>query len=171
MNAVFRRLLQTIGRNKIKIMERKELSEFVNEIMTNKMYWELNNEEIVDKYLSLNSSSMNEYLKSQIDEHCQMVQRGAKPLSLLSHQERYYDEIIEIIKSYNLYYSSELNSDGWRTVYIYKNKTIRFLIPELAQKPESASEHALIGLLLGYNIDSVCDFILDKCKLDEPNIM
>ena len=47
---------------------------------------------------------MNEYLKSQIEEHCQMVQRGAKPLSLLPHQERYYDEIVSIINKHNLHY-------------------------------------------------------------------
>jgi len=114
---------------------------------------------------------MNERLKSQITEHCQMVARGAKPLSFLPHQERYYDEIVSIIKENNLHYSSEILSDGWRVIYIYKNKTVRFLIPELPQKPTKPNEHALLGLLLGYDINSICDYILDKCELEEPNLM
>lgn len=113
---------------------------------------------------------MNDTLKTQIGEHCQMVQRGAKPMSLLPHQERYYDEIIEIIKSHDLFYSSEMISDGWRVVYIYKNKTVRYLIPELPMNPEKPTEHALIGFLLGYDINSICDYITDKCQLEEPNL-
>ncbi len=113
---------------------------------------------------------MNEYLKSQIEEHCQMVQRGVKPLSLLPHQERYYDEIVSIINEHRLYYSSELNSEGWRTIYIYKNKTLRYLIAEMPMKPETPSEHALIGYLLGYDTNSICDYILKNCKLEEPNL-
>ena len=114
---------------------------------------------------------MNEYLKSQIEEHCQMVQRGAKPLSLLPHQERYYDEIVSIINKHKLYYSSELNGEGWRTIYIYKNKALRYLIAEMPVKPETPSEHALIGYLLGYSTDSICDYILQHCQLEEPNLM
>lgn len=113
---------------------------------------------------------MNEYLKAQIEEHCQMVARGVKPLSLLPHQERYYNEIIEIIKANNLHYSSEIISDGWRTIYIYKNKTLRYLIEEMPMKPEKPSEHALIGYLLGYDTNSICDYILKKCELKEPNL-
>ncbi len=113
---------------------------------------------------------MNEYLKSQITEHCQMVERGAKPLSIISHQEKYYDEVISVIKNHKLFYSSEIISDGWRVVYIYKNKIIRFLIPELPQTPTRPSEHTLLGLLLGYDINSVCDFIIKNCELEEPNI-
>ena len=113
----------------------------------------------------------NEYLESQIEEHCQMVQRGAKPLSLLPHQERYYDEVVRIINKYGLYYSSELNSEGWRTIYIYKNKTLKYLIAELPIKPEKPSEHALIGYLLGYDTNSICDYILGNCELEEPNFI
>lgn len=114
---------------------------------------------------------MNESLKSQITEHCQMVARGVKPLSLLPHQEKYFDEVISIIKVNKLHYSSEILSDGWRVIYIYKNKTIRFLIPELPQKPTKPSEHALLGLLLGYDINSICDYILHECELHEPNLI
>jgi len=114
---------------------------------------------------------MNEYLKAQIEEHCQLVQRGTKPLSLLPHQERYYDEIVSIIKKYELHYSSELNGEGWRTIYIYKNKALRYLIAGMPMKPEKPSEHALIGYLLGYDTDSICDYILQKCELEEPNLI
>jgi hypothetical protein len=114
---------------------------------------------------------MNETLKIQITEHCQMVQRGVKPLSFIPHQERYYDEIVKIIKNHSLFWSSEILSEGWRTIYIYKNKTIRYLIPELPELPEKPSEHALIGYLLGYDTNSICDFILNNCKLKEPNII
>lgn len=114
---------------------------------------------------------MNKDLKCQITEHCQMVARGVKSLSLLPYQERYYDAIVKIIKENKLYYSSEIISDGWRVVYIYKNKTVRFLIPELPQEPTKPSEHALLGLLLGYDINSICDYILEKCELDEPNLI
>ena len=114
---------------------------------------------------------MNEYLKAQIEEHCQLVKRGVKPLSLLPHQERYYDEIVSIVKENNLHYSSEIISDGWRTIYIYKNKALRYLIAEMPTKPEKPSEHALIGYLLGYDTDSICDYILDKCELSEPNLI
>ena len=114
---------------------------------------------------------MNEFLTAQIEEHCQMVQRGVKPLSLLPHQERYYDEIVSIIKKYELHYSSELNGEGWRTIYIYKNKALRYLIAEMPMKPEKPSEHALIGYLLGYDTNSICDYILLKCELEEPNLI
>ena len=114
---------------------------------------------------------MNETLRTQIDEHCKMVSRGVKSLSILAHQEKYYDDVVNIIKEANLYYSSEIISDGWRVIYIYKNKTIRFLVPELPQSPTKPSEHALLGLLFGYDINSICDYILDKCELDEPNLI
>jgi len=114
---------------------------------------------------------MNETLRTQVEDYCQMVQRGTKPLSLLPHQERYYDEIVEIIKTHKLYYSSEIISEGWRTIFIYKNRAIRFLIPELPQEPKTVSEHALLGYLLGYDTDSICNYILDKCELEEPNLI
>lgn len=114
---------------------------------------------------------MNDYLRAQIEEHCQMVQRGAKPLSLLPHQERYYDEIVEIIKDYKLHWSSETHGNGWRTVYIYKYKALKYLIAEMPNKPEKLSEHALIGYLLGYDTNSICSYILKHCKLEEPNLM
>lgn len=114
---------------------------------------------------------MNETLRTQIEEHCQMVQRGVKPMSFLPHQERYYDEIIDIIKSHDLNYSSEIISEGWRTIYIYKNKKVRFIIAELSREPKTISEHTLIGFLLGYDINSICDYISQHCPLEEPNLM
>lgn len=113
---------------------------------------------------------MNEYLKSQIEEHCQMVQRGAKPLSILPHQERYYDEIVDIIKEYKLHYSSEYLYQDWCTIYIYKNQTLKYLIPELPTNPKTPSEHALLGYVLGYDTESICYYILQNCKLKIKSI-
>jgi hypothetical protein len=114
---------------------------------------------------------MNETLRTQIEEHCQMVQRGAKPLSFLPHQEKYIDEIMAIIKSHDLHCYSEILSEGWRTIYIFKNKKVRFIIAELPREPKTILDHTLIGLLLGYGIDSICDYISQHCPLDEPNLM
>jgi len=112
-----------------------------------------------------NNNNMNEALRTRIDEHCQMVKCGVKPLSLLTYQARYHEEVINIIKDYDLYYSSEPNGKGWLTIYIYKNKAIGFLIPELPKTPKKPIEHALVGLFLGYGIDSICEFIFKKYNL------
>jgi len=107
---------------------------------------------------------MNEYLNAQIEEHCQMVERGAKPLSFLPFQKRYYNEIIKIIQAHGLYYSTEFKEKEWVTIYFYKNEMIKYLIPDLPSKPKTPIDHMLIGLLLGYDINSICDYIFKKRK-------
>ena len=107
---------------------------------------------------------MNEPLKSQITEHCQMIQRGVKPMSFLPIQSRYKHEAIEIINNNNLLFYFEWLYQGWDTVYIFKNSILMKLIKEIPNNPQTASEHALIGYLCGYNTDSICEFIKENCK-------
>jgi hypothetical protein len=100
---------------------------------------------------------MNDYLKAQIQEHCYMVERG-KPMSILSYQERYHNELAEIVKEAGLLVKCVIDKE-WGVAYIFKNPALRYVIEELPCEPETASEHYLLGALCGYDNNSICDFI------------
>jgi hypothetical protein len=103
--------------------------------------------------------NLNDYLKAQIQEQCTLVQRGVKPLSMLSYQERYHNEVVELVKESKLHFKTETNSKGWGVLYIYRNEHLAMVINELPKEAKTASEHYLLGALFGYDTDSICDFI------------
>jgi len=106
---------------------------------------------------------MNEYLLAQITEHCQMVKRGAKPMSLLPIQNKYNRKATELVMGTGLYYTLEVLNKDWSTIYIYKNKIIDDIIDDLPEIPTTAADHVLLGFLLGYDIESICEYIEKHC--------
>ena len=105
---------------------------------------------------------MNDYLRAQINENCQAVKNGAKAVSFLSCQTRYKKEAQEIVDEHELFCEFEKNANGWYVIYIFKNETLKIIIAELPAKPQTPSEHALLGFLCGYDIDSICKFVREK---------
>lgn len=115
---------------------------------------------------------MNETLKTQIEEHCQMVQRGAKPCSLLTIKTEYNHSLVDrIYDEYNLHAISKRSNETFSELWIFKNNSLRFIIDLLPDEPTTPLDHALLGYLFGYDTDSICDYILKHCQLNEPNLM
>lgn len=108
---------------------------------------------------------MNDSLDSQIREHCFLVNSGAKPVSLLLLQGRYYAEVGELIEKYKLKYHFEPLEDEWFTVWIYKKPILKDIISRLKTEPETALDHFILGCLFGYSIEEICNYI-KKLKRD-----
>ncbi len=109
---------------------------------------------------------MNESLKMQLELTCNLIQKGVKPMSFFPIQKRYKKEVINMISPLtDLYFHFEKLSNDWLAVYVYKNNIVKYLIKKLPEEPKTASEHAYLGLLLGYDIDSICKYISENCKL------
>ena len=103
---------------------------------------------------------MNENLKYEILLNCQLINRGVKSASIIPFQERYLSEVIEIIKKEPLYYLLEPQStDGWRNIWIYKNPALKIIIESLPECPETPSDHFILGVIFGYSIDSILEYI------------
>jgi len=102
---------------------------------------------------------MNDFLRGQIAEHCYLVQRG-KPVSVLAYQERYHNEVVELVKEFKLEFKTTTNSKGWGELYIYKNPVLAYVIDELPKEPKTPAEHYLLGALFGYDTNSICEFIV-----------
>lgn len=105
---------------------------------------------------------INDYLRSQIDNYCYMVQRG-KPAALIAIQERYLKEAMDIVKQqYGLkIYKEKLTNDDWLSLWIYKNDYIPEIIKKVPRKPESIFDHWVLGKLFGYSEEAIQDFLFN----------
>lgn len=101
---------------------------------------------------------MNDFLRGQITEHCYLVQRG-KPVSVLSYQERYHNELSEIIKEAGLLVKCEIKN-SWGVAYIFKNPALRYVLDDLPNEPKTSADHYLLGALFGYDTNSICEHIV-----------
>lgn len=102
---------------------------------------------------------MNDFLNAQITEHCDLINKGCKPASLIPYQERYHKEVIEIVKDAGLLFSANVNDNGWADIYIFKNPILRYLIKDLPRKPKTPADHFLLGSFFGYDVEAICHFI------------
>lgn len=104
---------------------------------------------------------MNEFLKGQIYTYCELVDRG-KPAAIISVQDRYLIEAIEIIKSNKLNFLVEELSEGWKTLWIYKDKYIQEIIKKMPEKPKTIYDHWVLGKIFGYSDEAIKSFLETK---------
>jgi hypothetical protein len=115
---------------------------------------------------------MNEKIKSNhlmstirnawLREHVYLVKRGVKPTSIITIKRTEIGEAIKIVKEENLHYHTEQMEYGWVNFWIYKNGLLHKIIKELPDKPETAIDHFLLGIIFGYDVDSILRFIEDQ---------
>lgn len=104
---------------------------------------------------------MNDFLMAKITFHCDIIQKG-KPCSCEPIQDRYVNEAINIIKNENLQSYIEELSEGWKTVWIYKDDYMLDVIKQLPNNPKSTFEHWILGKAFGYSDESIKNFIISK---------
>lgn len=104
---------------------------------------------------------MNDYLKAQIDAYCYMVKRG-KPAAMLAIQNRHTEEIEEKVKNNQLNVYIEDLSNGWKTIWIYKEDYLIEIIKRMPEQPKDAYDHWVLGKIFGYSDDAIKNFIDTK---------
>ncbi len=115
---------------------------------------------------------MNEYALAQLNELCQMVDRGCKPVALMSVRVPEYQNAIDIIyREYTLHAICKQLNESFFSIFIFKNYNLRFVLDLIPDEPNTPTEHALLGYLFGYDTDSICKYIVKHCELNEPNLM
>jgi hypothetical protein len=117
-------------------------------------------------------TEINGFALAQISELCQMVDRGCKPVALVSVRVDEYQKVIDLIyNGYSLHAIGKQLNESFFSVLIFKNPTLRYILQSLPEEPKTPSEHALLGYLFGYDTDSICNYIRHNCELEEPNLM
>lgn len=92
-----------------------------------------------------------------------MVNKGLKPVAMMSIQNRYFKEAESIVKNMNgLKFHSEYLYDGWMTIYIYKHNYMLEIIKSSPDEPKTAYEHWILGKMFGYSDEEIGKFIESK---------
>lgn len=74
---------------------------------------------------------MDKFIKGQIISYCQFVKCG-KPAAMMALKDRYVEEAKNLIDNqFNLSVHIENLSEGWKTVWIYKEKYVLEIFCEL----------------------------------------
>lgn len=101
---------------------------------------------------------MEQFTKGKLISYCEFVQRG-KPTAMMPIQDRYVKESTEIINNYNLFYYIESLSEGWKTIWIYKEKYMLEVIQKLPEQPKTIFEHWILGKAFGYSEQAIKNFL------------
>lgn len=117
-------------------------------------------------------NKLNDFAFAQLNELCKMVDRGCKPVALISIRVPEYQKAIDIIyKEYSLHAIGRQLNESFFSIFIFKNYDLRFILDLLPDEPTTPADHALLGYLFGYDTDSICKYIVKHCELNEPNVM
>lgn len=99
---------------------------------------------------------------AQIETYCYLVQRG-KPCALIPLQERYLNMVLEHIKTlFKLNVYATKLSDGWASVWIFKDDYMLDVIKSLPEQPKTIYEHWVLGKAFGYSDEAIRDFLGTK---------
>lgn len=103
-----------------------------------------------------------ECILRQIEVYCYLVQRG-KPCALIPIQERYLYEALEYVRSLHKLnvYAVKL-SDGWTSLWIYKDDYMFEVIKSLPEKPKTIFDHWVLGKAFGYSDEAIKEFLGTK---------
>ncbi|AKN32395.1 hypothetical protein Ccar_16615 [Clostridium carboxidivorans P7] len=101
---------------------------------------------------------MNDLNKGKIVSYCEFVSRG-KPTAMMPLQDRYIEEAESIINKNNLFAYIEDLSEGWKTIWIYKEKYMLEIIKNLPEQPKTVFDHWILGKAFGYSDESIKKFI------------
>lgn len=102
--------------------------------------------------------NMNDYLRGQINTYCELVRTG-KPAAIIPVQDRYINDAIEMVGCDNLSYYVESLSEGWNTLWIYKDSYIIEVIKEMPEKPKTTYDHWVLGKVFGYSDNAIKTFL------------
>jgi len=118
------------------------------------------------------AKAMNDFAFAQLTELCQMVDRGCKPVALITVRFAEYQKAIRIIyDEYTLHAMPKQLNESFISIMIFKNYDLRFVLDLLPDEPKTPADHALLGYLFGYNTDAICKYIIKNCELNEPNLL
>lgn len=102
---------------------------------------------------------MDEFIEGQITTYCEFVKCG-KPAAMLPLQDRYVEEAKKIIRNeFNLKFYIEDLSEGWKTLWIYKEEYILEVIRALPEQPKTIFEHWILGKVFGYSEQAIKSFL------------
>lgn len=101
---------------------------------------------------------MNEFAKGEITTYCELVKCG-KPTAMTALQDRYVEEAKRIINKYKLFAYMEDLSEGWKTLWIYKEQYMLEIIKKLPEQPKTIFEHWILGKAFGYSDQAIKDFL------------
>lgn len=104
---------------------------------------------------------MSEEIKFQISIYCYLVKTG-KPTVMIPIQDRYINEALKIINKESLIAYIQDLSEGWKTLWIYKDKYLLEIIKNMPEKPKTAYEHWVLGKIFGYSDEAIREFIETK---------
>lgn len=100
-----------------------------------------------------------DWLKGQAEAYCYMVSRG-KPAAVIAVQKRYVTEVKSTIESFHGVKTYEqFLSDGWVSLWIFKNDIMIEIIKSLPEEPNTAYEHWVLGKVFGYSEEAITEFI------------
>ena len=100
---------------------------------------------------------MNETIIANVDLYCQMIMIG-KPCASLAIQDRYIKEIVNMVDKLKLKTYVEDLSDGWKTLWIYKDEYMLDIIESLPE-PKTKFEHWILGKAFGYSDEAIKTFL------------
>lgn len=102
---------------------------------------------------------MNDFIKGQLNTYCELV-NGGKPTAMLALQDRYVEIAKNIIDNqYKLKFYIEDLSEGWVTLWIYKESYMINIVRELPKQPKTIFEHWVLGKAFGYSEQSIKEFL------------
>ncbi len=100
-----------------------------------------------------------EYILGQIELSCYLIQRG-KPCALIPIHERLIDLASKYIRtSFKLKIYTTKLSDGWISLWIYKDDFMLEVIKSLPEKPKTTYDHWVLGKAFGYSDEAIRDFL------------
>lgn len=101
---------------------------------------------------------MNDRIKSEIETYCYLIGKG-KPSAMLPIQTRYTETAKEIIHAHKLSHYIEDLADGWKVLWIYKDKYLIDIIKKMPEKPNTVYDHWVLGKIFGYSDEAIREFI------------
>ena len=105
---------------------------------------------------------MDNFLKGEILNYSYSVKRG-KPMALLPVKNLDIKQAQNLVKKQKLFsYTKQINKD-WSEFWVFKYPEIEDFIKQLPEKPISKFDHFINGLVFGYSIESIIEFIREKC--------
>ena len=105
---------------------------------------------------------MDYFTKGQIVEHCMLISRGVRPLFFMPVQKSNIDEAERVILEQALHYEIRDLAPDWVTLYCFKHIELAEIIDDIPTKPTKKIDDVLIGLLCGYGITEICEFLKDN---------
>jgi len=96
----------------------------------------------------------------ELNAYCYMVNKGCKPVAIMSLQNRYVDKAKEKVeKTDGLKFYSEYLCEGWTTIYIYKHDYLLEVIKSSPSEPKTAYDHWVLGKMFGFSDEEIGKYI------------